>query len=158
MSSCNGTGQCIQQCICTCYADEECEIPLVDCKCGHRNHTSIIGGSTAYDMYCQIECTHKCKLIECHNFKLCGKKTNQYILDCNNGMCLNCAVVIGKIKFLNTNDECPICMENKDMIQLSCEKHNICLECWKTMSETEHRSIPLSCPMCRESIWKWNGR
>jgi hypothetical protein len=97
-------------------------------------------------------------LIECHNFRLCGQKRPQNILDYHNGMCANCAVSLGKIKFLNIKDDCPVCMDHKDMIQISCEKHNLCIECWIKMSETEGMSIPLSCPLCRENIWKWKGR
>ncbi len=68
-------------------------------------------------------------------------------------MCIDCAIMLGKITFLDVKDDCPICMENKDMIQISCEKHNLCIECWTKMSETENRPIPLSCPICRENIW-----
>jgi hypothetical protein len=59
--------------------------------------------------------------------------------------------MVGKIEFLDEKEECPICMEHKDMIQVSCGKHNVCLDCWKKMSKTE---APLRCPLCRESIWK----
>lgn len=155
MPSCNGRGSCIQQCICCCYEDEEYEVPSEACSCGHRNHTHLIGGTTVYDIYCKKDCPHNCQLVECHNFRLCGKKDPQELLDCHNGMCSDCAIMIGKIKFLNEKDDCPICMENKDMIQISCEKHKVCLDCWKQMSETENRPIPLTCPLCRESIWIW---
>lgn len=158
MSSCKGRGSCFQQCSCGCYEDEEYEIPSVECNCGHRNHTHILGGNTECDIYCQTECPYKCKLVECHNFRLCGKKYPQELLDCHNGMCSDCAIMLGKIKFLDIKDDCPVCMENKDMIQISCDKHTLCLECWTKMSITENRPIPLSCPMCRENIWKWKGR
>jgi hypothetical protein len=151
MSSCDGTGLCFQQCYCICYEDND--TPSEECRCGHRNHTHIIGGNRETDIYCQKECSYKCKLIECHNFKLCGKKYPQRVLNCHNGMCIDCAIMLGKITFLDVKDDCPICMENKDMIQISCEKHNLCIECWTKMSETENRPIPLSCPICRENIW-----
>lgn len=155
MTSCSGRGECFQQCCCICCEDEYCEIPSDECTCGHRDHTHIIGGNTSSDIYCQKECIYNCQLIECHNFKLCSTKLPQVILDCHNGMCLHCAVMIGKIKFMEEKDECPICMENKNMVEIACGKHKLCLDCWKTLSETPDRPIPLSCPMCRESIWKW---
>ena len=158
MSLCNGRGSCIQQCVCTCYEDEECEVPSEVCSCGHRNHTHLIGGKTDTDIYCQKECPHKCQLIECYNFRLCGKKYPQQILDCHNGMCIGCSIMIGKVKFLDVKDDCPICMENKDMIQISCGKHTLCIDCWKQMAEKHDGPIPLTCPLCRESIWKWKER
>jgi hypothetical protein len=158
MVSCNGDGSCIQQCCCICYEDEECDVPSEVCTCGHRSHIKIIGGNEETDMYCQKPCQHKCTLVECHNFKLCRKKLPLQILHCYNDMCSTCAVMLGKLTFLDVKDECPICLENKDMVLISCKKHKVCIECWKTASETENRPIPLTCPLCRESIWKWKGR
>ena len=157
MTSCKGRGDCIQQCICICFEDEDHDIPSEVCSCVHRNHTHLIGGTTECDIYCQTECLHNCHLVECHNYRFCKQKRPQHILDCHNGMCMDCAIMIGKIKFLNEKDDCPICMENKDMIEISCGNHKVCLDCWKQMSETPDRPNPLSCPLCRESIWKWRG-
>lgn len=158
MSTCNGRGSCIQQCCCICYEDEDQEIPSLECTCGHRDHTHLIGGPNDYDVYCQSECVYKCELVECHNFRLCGKKYPQEQIDCYNGMCSECAIMIGKIKFLDEKGDCPICYENKDMIEISCEKHKLCLKCWKQMSQAKNRPFPLTCPFCRESIWEWRGR
>ena len=158
MPPCNGRGSCIQQCCCTCCEDEDYEIPSEVCSCGHRNHTHLIGGASESDVYCQEECPHNCQLVECHNFRLCGKKYPQEILDCHHGMCSDCAIMIGRIKFLDAKDDCPVCLENKDMIEISCGNHKVCLDCWKQMSETPDRPNPLTCPLCRESIWKWRRR
>jgi hypothetical protein len=89
---------------------------------------------------------------------MCGQKRPQWLLDYDYGMCKDCAIMIGRIKFLDEKDDCPICMENKDMIEISCGKHKVCLDCWKQMSETPDRPSPLTCPLCRESIWKWRRR
>lgn len=124
MPSCEGRGECIQQ-------------------CSHRGHNG----------YCKSECPHNCKLIECHNYRLCGAKHPQRFLDCHNGMCLNCAIMFGRIKFLDKKDECPICLINKDMIEVNCKKHRFCLDCWKNWSETS-KETPLRCPLCRNPIWK----
>jgi hypothetical protein len=152
MSSCEGRGDCIQQCGCGCYDDEDWEIPSIICTCGHRNHTKLIGGDSECDTYCKSECPHNCELVECHNYKMCGQKRPQKLLDSHNGMCMDCAVSIGKIKFLDKKDDCPICLDNKDMIELCCGKHTTCLECWKNWSETS-KQIPLACPLCRKAIW-----
>jgi len=144
MSSCEGRGNCITQCSCDCYHDEECEIPSENCSCGHRNHVQG---------YCKVDCPHNCELVECHNYRMCGKKRPQNILDCHNGMCMDCAVSFGKIKFLDEKDDCPICLVNKDMIQVTCGRHKVCIECWKNWSETSTQ-IPLTCHLCREPIWR----
>jgi len=98
-------------------------------------------------------CPHKCKPVECYNFKFCSQKRPRVILNCNNGMCINCAVSLGKIKFLDKKDDCPICLNNKDMIEVTCGKHNFCLDCWIDWSKKSTK-IPLECPLCRKQIWK----
>lgn len=155
--TCSGDGECLIQCGCSCY-DEERDIPLTECTCGHRAHIRFIGGNEEFDVYCRhMACSFNCQLIECHNFRICGKKYPQRILWAHNGMCVNCAVSLGKIKFLDESRECPICIEHKDAIEISCNKHTICLDCWKSMAFLTN-TYPLRCPLCRESIWKWKGK
>lgn len=151
MDICDGYGRCIYQCGCECFDDEECEIQSEICNCEHKNHIKIAEG------YCRKECIHNCTLVECHNFKFCGSMRPKGILCCHNGMCMNCAVSIGKITFLNEKDECPICQDTKDLIEISCKKHKFCLDCWIKWSENIKKS-PLTCPLCSESIWKWKGK
>ena len=153
MSLCEGNGNCIKQCICICYNDENNDIPSEVCRCSHRNHNKLIGGNSEYYLYCKSDCPHNCELIECHNYRMCKQKRPQILLSCNNGMCLDCAIHIGRIAFLDKKDNCPICLDNKDMIEINCEKHNVCLDCWKNWSET-CTQIPLTCPLCRNPIWK----
>jgi hypothetical protein len=150
---CQGRGECISQCVCVCYEDEEFDIPSVVCSCGHRNHDKIIGGDSECYIFCKTECPYNCQLVECHNFKLCGKKLPQQDLDCYKGMCSDCRINIGKIQFLGEKDDCPICIEHKELVKICCGKHSVCLTCWKEWSETSGQS-PLTCPLCREGIWK----
>lgn len=153
MTFCSGRGECLLQCYCVCFDDEDDDIPSSICSCGHRHHQKLIGGSTEYNLYCKNDCPHECQLIECHNYRMCGQKRPQRLLDCDGGMCKDCAITIGKIKFLDVNEECPICLDNKDMIEINCGKHKVCLDCWTKLSETIDQ-YPLTCPICRESIWK----
>ena len=143
METCQGRGECIEQCSCECYEDEECDIPSEVCSCGHRDH----------DGYCKSDCPHNCELVECNNYILCGTKHPQRYIDCHNGMCFNCKLSFGKIKFLDEKGDCPICLTNKDMIEINCGKHKVCLDCWKNWSETSTQ-CPLTCPFCRNPIWK----
>lgn len=152
MSSCEGRGYCLKQCGCDCYEDEVNDIHSEVCICGHKNHNTIVGGDSPCQIYCKDDCKYKCELVECNNYKMCGQKRPQHILDCHNDMCLDCALVFGKISFLNEKEDCPICFLNKDMIMISCGKHKVCLECWKNWAETG--KIPTTCPLCRNPIWK----
>jgi hypothetical protein len=122
--SCQGDGMCLQQ-------------------CSHKRHNG----------YCPSNCQHRCQLVECHNFKMCGQKRPQSLLECYNGMCMDCFISYGKLTFLDVKEDCIICMENKEMVVVTCGKHKVCIECWKKIS-TSVTSYPLRCPLCREPIWK----
>ena len=113
----------------------------------------MIGGNDEYQIYCKRECSHNCGLVECYNYKICGQKRPQILLNSHNRMCIDCAILLGKIKSLDETGDCPMCLENKNMIEISCGKHKVCLECWKNWSNTSTQT-PLTCPLCRESIWK----
>lgn len=153
IGKCEGRGNCFLECSCDCFDDDDYQIPSLECSCGKRDHIKFNGGDTDSDFYCQTECLYKCKLIECYNFRFCGKKMPQMLLDCHNEMCPMCAIYIGKIKFLDIKEDCPICMDNKDIIQLSCDgKHKLCIDCWKKIAEMDGPNSS-TCPICREAIW-----
>lgn len=122
--SCTGDGICLQQCT-------------------HRAHNG----------YCPSTCRYNCKPVECHNFQLCGQKRPQRLLDSHNGMCMDCAINYGKMTTTNEIKECVICMEQKTMVQLSCQRHSTCITCWKRICDTT-QSYPARCPLCREGIWR----
>lgn len=158
MPTCNGHGDCIRQCVCICIEDDEHETPSLVCTCGHRDHTKISGGRYNYSAigddqeYCKAVCPHNCQLVKCNNYKLCSQKRPQFLLWCHNGMCTDCAVMVGKLKFLDEKTDCPVCLnDNKEMIETKC-KHTFCLECWKQWAEASTKT-PLDCPICRDPIW-----
>lgn len=105
------------------------------------------------DIYIYTVCPHNCQLVNCHNYRYCGQKRPQWVLNCDGGMCKDCAVMIGRLTFMDEVDECPICMESKNMVQISCGRHTLCLECWLHMSESTS-SYPVKCPLCRQGIWR----
>lgn len=162
MSSCNGRGECLQQCCCTCYEDDECNIPSLNCTCGHREHLILHGGPDAEDQYCQRECPHNCKLMKCRNYKFCGKKYPQQILDCRNGMCAGCAIQMGRHETTEDIQECPVCLENTTMIILEKCNHKICSDCWYQITKRGFDNVDEygrrreegdvykpDCPLCR---------
>ena len=136
MSTCNGYGECLIQCGCECY-NKETDVDDEICVCGHREHNG----------YCPTNC---CVLIECRNYKYCNALLPQQILFCHNGMCVNCAVQMGKHSYTKEVENCCVCLENKPMLILKC-KHKVCNDCWFTISKeefgnSEHKPL---CPLCR---------
>ena len=128
MSTCQGLGECIQQCVCSCYDDDECEIPSATCICGHRNHKKLNGGE-AGQKYWKSECSHHCHLVECRSYRNCGQKLPQILRNRHNGLCIDCAKRVGKIKFLDKIEYCRTCRNYTNVIEND-SKHNVCLDCW----------------------------
>jgi len=120
MSYCNKNGECLIQCECQCYNEETNEYNQV-CVCGHRLHNG----------YCPSNC---CIPIECRNYKYCNIKQPKWVSNCHNGMCINCAVQMGRHKTTDIIDDCPVCLENKIMIILKCN-HKICNNCWYNITK-----------------------
>ncbi|AYV87209.1 MAG: hypothetical protein Sylvanvirus35_7 [Sylvanvirus sp.] len=60
---------------------------------------------------------------------------------------------MGPTKTTEEKDECCICTEDKEMIELPC-KHRVCSECW--LKTTQARQIENQvCPLCRSPCsWK----
>jgi len=137
MASCKGDGDCFEQC----GLPRECE------------HASHMDSGDTYFNYFKHECAHNCVLLKCQNFHMCGQMRPKWVLDCDNGMCNDCGVNFGRVDFLGEKGDCPVCLENKELVRVSCTKHRFCLDCWKKMSETTP-SHPLRCGMCRQGIWK----
>ncbi len=136
MSLCNGNGECLNQCECECYNEETDEYNEV-CVCGHREHNG----------YCPSNC---CVPIECRNYKYCNVKQPKWVSFCHNGMCMNCAVQMGKHTHTNKVEDCCVCLENKIMIILKCN-HKVCNDCWYNITKegfgnNEHNPL---CPLCR---------
>jgi len=144
MSVCQGRGECFEQCFCFCEANP--------CTCGHARHQKISGGEEFTSKFCQSQkpCQHNCKLVPCNNFTMCKQSRPQRLLDCHNGMCLDCALLYGKLRF-ERKGECPVCFTDKDLVEVVCGKHNICLDCWKRWAN--YTTPPTTCPICRKGIW-----
>jgi len=69
--------------------------------------------------------------VKCPNFIICNTKLPQWVLDSNNGTCIGCQTIFGKILNLIDNIECPICFEiDKGIQQLDCN-HSSCINCFK---------------------------
>ena len=83
-------------------------------------------------------CQHKCKLIPCPNYIICGHKRPRWYLGCHGDHCCDCAVFCSSRRISYTfdikesNEECPICYEIKkySVKSLDCE-HRFCSDCFQ---------------------------
>ena len=133
-------GECLIQCECECY-NEETDTYNEVCTCGHRYH----------DGYCPSNC---CNPIECRNYAYCHVKQPKWVSNCHNGMCVNCAVQMGKHTYTNQLEECPVCLEHTTkMIILKCS-HKVCNDCWYHITKrgVSDEYTPPLCPLCRRVV------
>lgn len=131
MSLCSGDGLCLSQCECVCYNVETEEYNEI-CNCGHREH----------DGYCPTNC---CNPVECRNYKYCQRIHPKWLSLCHKGLCINCAVQMGKHTYTLEEKDCCVCLESKRMLVLQCN-HEVCNDCWYNI--TKNFKKPL-CPLCR---------
>lgn len=91
-------------------------------------------------------------LIECRNFDYCKNKMKFWILKDYKGLCDECYIQMGDHYLTNNIMECPICLNDLEMVKLKCN-HEICNNCWyeislaATLDETKN-FVP-ECPLCR---------
>jgi hypothetical protein len=140
---CDGQGECLTPCACHCADDHIfLENDEVVCNCEHARHE--------YG-FCPAKCKWNCQLQKC---RICDAKKPQYLLRIRNGICGNCYCELGDVKFTEKQEECPICLETKQMIEIMCQQHLFCFDCWK-----DHcfKGKGMACPVCRKQIWqqKW---
>lgn len=142
MAICSGDGNCLLQCECECY-DPTTYIYDEICSCGHRDHNG----------YCPSEC---CNAIKCRNYKYCNKILPKWVIACHNGMCINCAIQMGKHTVSDIIQECSVCFDSKCMLILYCN-HKICNDCWYKITLRWFyygEQLPL-CPLCRnKNCWE----
>ena len=131
MTTCNKNGECLQQCYCTCY-NKQTYIYNEICNCGQREHEGYLPSNCCYTQ-------------ECRNYKFCKQKRPKWLLNINNNLCSNCAFKLGPHKITELMDECPVCLEKKNLIILDCN-HSICNECWYKTTIKINKPI---CPLCR---------
>ena len=84
-----------------------------------------------------------CIPLECRNYIYCNVKQPKWVALCNNGMCMNCAIQMGKHTYTNQVEDCCVCFEKKVMVILKCN-HKLCNECWYNITKVDSL-----CPLCR---------
>jgi hypothetical protein len=78
----------------------------------------------------------RCSLQPCLNHPVCREYglQPQWILDCNNGVCMTCTAHFrGELVFVYGMRQCPLCNKQKNgtHVQMQCsEKHSVCIQCF----------------------------
>ena len=143
MSDCEGNGKCIEQCSNGKYhTEDDVNSSHRLCCCGYKRIIKLEGNT---------DCKHNCKLVECNTYKVCSQKLPQWHLDLQNGMCVRCVDMFKGFKFLNEKFDCSKCLIKKEVVDISCGKHKVCLECLKDLFKTQGRNL-VGCPFCSKSI------
>ena len=80
---------------------------------------------------CEASCI--CLYTKCKNYLLCNTDECQVVLDENEGLCVYCAVMHGKLTIKeNIKDKCILCLiPNKNGIEFANCTHHICVDCYK---------------------------
>lgn len=105
-------------------------------------------------------CPYECRPVPCPNFKLCNKIAPFIILDCHDGLCSSCDIEFGrwqggKGKLTTLNDECPICLEDKECISLPKCDHFICIDCFQNCWSINHEIDNPPFPYSEEIYEEW---
>lgn len=143
--ACGGDGTCLHYCHeCTSENDEHTEVDPRTLHTDGPEHN------------CLIPCAHGCVPLECANFRMCQKMIPAWAAAVNGGVCYNCRWYYGKIEFASSvgapaSAECVICCEERPLVRIFCG-HELCLDCWKTISKREATYIKAPCcPLCRRA-------
>jgi len=127
---CTGDGSCLIICphVCT------CDITGDNCDC-HQGY------------FCPKKCVYACPPRNCKNYNFCNNQIPQWLYNINGGLCtLSCKYNLGPLKLLITDDQCTICEDVKQNIQIFCG-HKLCFVCWKKITIEISR-----CPFCRRTV------
>jgi hypothetical protein len=86
-----------------------------------------------------FDCPHNCALVKCPNFAVCGSADPQWLVDCHDGLCGDCAVYTGPLQIITLpvgqeGQECPVCLEAMAAaVQHDQCPHRTCTGCFRRM-------------------------
>ena len=123
---CSGTGECLSQ----------------------TNDVNIYTKSSDYT------CEHNCLPIPCDNVLVCGMQLPKWLYQCKNGLCINCDVMFGKLRIIESG-ECPVCLETTQSIIMPNCTHSMCVGCFKRIMYGEEGPIDPPFPYSSEVEAEW---
>jgi hypothetical protein len=108
-------------------------------------------------MACSNDCCTLEELVKCPNYLLCNSYDTQDVLDDNNGLCVYCCVMNGKLKFKD-DIKCIICLgDNKIGVCFDKEcDHHICTYCYRKKylvdNGDDNKNIFNECSICSQTL------
>jgi hypothetical protein len=128
------------------------------CEVCNSEYPESFDCGDSQDWFCRRCVRENPQLLErrkCKNYDICGAEMLSVSMDKIPGqnMCFECWASRGELKKTYSPEECPVCMDEKLLVELSCHNtHKICLECLDKTNESKHVT---NCPLCRKSIGNW---
>jgi hypothetical protein len=90
-----------------------------------------------------FDCPHNCALVKCPNFAVCGSAGPLWVIQCHDGLCADCAVIIGgplqivtlpAVQEGQEGEECAVCLEAMTAaVQHGACSHRSCTSCFRRM-------------------------
>jgi hypothetical protein len=85
-----------------------------------------------YSKHTDVSCEYGCEPLQCSNFAICGAREPKWYLNCHDGRCLHCNMLICKnLTFKELPEECPICTEVSKCVVLPNCTHTLCITCFR---------------------------
>jgi len=138
---CPGDGTCLAICshICECVSQDQ--IQTTSCTCDHG-------------YFCPVTCMYNCPRRRCKNYDFCNNELPQWLYNINGGLCTeSCRWRYGPLKRLISEEECPICNDKSESVEIICG-HRLCFTCWQRITyEINIKIQPPKCPFCRHPVW-----
>ncbi len=135
---------------------------MIKNKCSGDGSCLIQGNEAEYIKDADIECEYDCKPAKCPNFIICGVLNPLCILQCHNGLCVNCDIMFGTwqgshgILKIKSDVECCICLETDIGISYPKCAHYVCVKCFKRCfygnddDDSDGDENLKKCPLCRK--------
>jgi hypothetical protein len=97
-------------------------------------------------------CVHRCIPVDCPNRIVCGQEGPRSILNCNWGLCTNCAIHHGNLIISEMPDaeKCFVCLStSKTVVEMPAGcGHQVCVRCFQKFFYCKEKG---ACPMCCKS-------
>jgi hypothetical protein len=90
--------------------------------------------------YIVSQCAHDCEPQRCPNFIVCRTTCPQWVLDCNHGTCMSCAIEEWDLK-TQEDEDCSTCFKRKVCVTNPHCDHMLCGKCFRKI-------------YCARNVWK----
>jgi hypothetical protein len=164
-NNCQGDGRCFIKCNCFGIYNQPPAHELTRCQCAFSKSNDR--ENEKYGFRRLSPCPFNCMLKKCRFYNHCNKKAPQWILNTHDKQDINCGMgntMFDNQTFLQIKAECPVCYDNKYMIQFGC-RHTLCFECMWAVYDSQmqanqthilqdqfDKQSNVVCPLCRDTL------